>query len=52
MIFYNYYHQLERDFNRYSSMSEPFNFLTNNILKSMVRSQTNYFVLNRQHTVD
>lgn len=46
------YRQFEEDFYHYSAMSLPLTFITDDLLMSMAGAQKNYFILNRQNSVD
>ena len=47
----NYIH-FEEDFQRYSNMSVPLTFLTDDILRTMALCHTNYFKLNQENAKD
>ncbi|HFI0304880.1 TPA: DUF5960 family protein [Streptococcus suis] len=46
------YQDFERDFYRYSDMNIPLTFLIDDILKTMAASHKNYFVLNKEKSLD
>lgn len=46
------YRQFEVDFYQYSAMSLPLTFITDDLLMSMAGAQKNYFILNRQNSID
>lgn len=46
------YSRFEEDFQRYSNMSVPLTFLTDDILRTMVLCHTNYFRLNQENAKD
>ena len=43
------YSHFEEDFQRYSNMSVPLTFLTDDILRTMALCHTNYFRLNQEN---
>ena len=46
------YSHFEEDFQRYSNMSVPLTFLTDDILRTMALCHTNYFKLNQENAKD
>lgn len=46
------YQKFEDDFYRFSNVNIPLTFLTDNILKLMVRTKRNYFRLNALNSID
>ena len=46
------YSHFEEDFQRYSNMSVPLTFLTDDILRTMALCHTNYFRLNQENAKD
>ncbi|WP_156009428.1 DUF5960 family protein [Streptococcus ruminantium] len=46
------YQDFERDFYRYSNMNIPLTFLTDDIMRSMAKSQQPYFKLNKENAKD
>ena len=46
------YSRFEEDFQRYSNMSVPLTFLTDDILRTMALCHTNYFRLNQENAKD
>lgn len=46
------YHRFESDFYRYSALNTPLTFLTDDIMRSMAKSQKPYFKLNKENAKD
>lgn len=46
------YLRFETDFYRYSAMNTPLTFLTDDIMRSMAKSQKPYFKLNKENAKD
>lgn len=46
------YIRFEEDFQRYSAMNVPLTFLIDDILRTMVMNQKNYFKLNKENSKD
>lgn len=46
------YRKFETDFYRYSALNTPLTFLTDDIMRSMAKSQQPYFKLNKENARD
>ena len=46
------YQRFETDFYRYSALNTPLTFLTDDIMRSMAKSQKPYFKLNKENAKD
>lgn len=46
------YQRFEADFYRYSALNTPLTFLTDDIMRSMAKSQQPYFKLNKENARD